>query len=292
MYVVAGVTGHTGKVAAEALLAQGKAVRVLVRNATKGAPWRARGAEVAVADVADEAAVARALAGAEGAYFLLPPEYSARGAVRENAARVAAIGAALATSGVPHVVLLSSIGAQHPDGTGPIKTLHHAERELPRLAPRTRFTWLRAAYFVENVGSLIDVAKSQGVLPSMFDPAKKIAMVATRDIGLVAAKALLEGPRDGRAAIIELAGPRELSFDDVAAELSSILGKAITTVRVPRAQVKGALMQAGLSDDLAALYAEMSAGIDSGRVDFERDGARFTRGSIDPREVLRALASL
>ena len=42
MYVVAGVSGHTGKVAAETLLAQGKSVRVLVRDPAKGEPWRAR----------------------------------------------------------------------------------------------------------------------------------------------------------------------------------------------------------------------------------------------------------
>jgi len=31
------------------------------------------------------------------------------------------------TSGIPHVVLLSSVGAQHAQGTGPIRSLHHAE---------------------------------------------------------------------------------------------------------------------------------------------------------------------
>ncbi len=31
---------------------------------------------------------------------------------------------------LPHVVLLSSVGAQHEKGTGPIQALHHAEREL------------------------------------------------------------------------------------------------------------------------------------------------------------------
>src|ERR1051325_5750281 len=38
MYVVAGVTGHTGGAVAEALLAQGEKVRVIVRDADRGEP--------------------------------------------------------------------------------------------------------------------------------------------------------------------------------------------------------------------------------------------------------------
>ena len=50
-YVIAGVSGNTGSVAAAALLDAGAKVRVVVRDAAKGAPWKARGAEVAVADL-------------------------------------------------------------------------------------------------------------------------------------------------------------------------------------------------------------------------------------------------
>src|SRR5437016_5265158 len=72
MYVVAGVSGNTGKVVAETLLSQKKPVRVIVRDAAKGAAWKARGAEVAVAELDDVPALTKALAGAEGAYLLLP----------------------------------------------------------------------------------------------------------------------------------------------------------------------------------------------------------------------------
>lgn len=289
MYVIAGVTGNTGKVAAQALLDRGEKVRVVVRDATKGEPWRAKGAEVAVADVGDAASLAAALEGAEGAYLLLPPNFASTDNVRDNAARTRAIGEALAKSGVPHVVFLSSVGAQHPDGTGPIKTLHHAEVELPKAAPRTRFTFLRAAYFVENVASVLGAAKADGVLPSMFDPAMKIPMIAAADIGRIAADALVEGPPERSTAILELAGPREVSFDDLAAELSALLGKTVSTVRVPNEAVKGALMQAGLGEDLASLYQEMAGGIDAGRVAFQGEGTRLVRGTVEAREVLRAL---
>jgi uncharacterized protein YbjT (DUF2867 family) len=117
-------------------------------------------------------------------------------------------------------------------------------------------------------------------------------MVATRDIGRVAAGALVEGPRQGREAIIELSGPRDTSFEDLAADLSKVLGKPVAPVHVPRAGVKGALLQAGLSEDRAGLYDEMTAGVDSGRVAFEGNGVRAVRGTVDPVEVLRVLAAV
>ena len=51
MYVVAGVSGNTGSVVADTLLAQKLPVRVVVRDEAKGAPWKAKGAEVAIADL-------------------------------------------------------------------------------------------------------------------------------------------------------------------------------------------------------------------------------------------------
>src|SRR5258708_34902942 len=105
MYVVAGVTGNTGKVVAETLLAQKKPVRVLVRDEAKGAAWKKRGAEVVVAEFDDAAALGRALVGATGAYLLLPAQYQSTDARADGATRTRAIVRAIESSGVPHVVL-------------------------------------------------------------------------------------------------------------------------------------------------------------------------------------------
>lgn len=60
-YVVLGGTGHIGSATAEALLRSGRHVRVVTRSAAKANAWAARGAEPAVADIEDRAAMARAL---------------------------------------------------------------------------------------------------------------------------------------------------------------------------------------------------------------------------------------
>src|SRR6185295_10459226 len=117
MYAIAGVTGHTGSAAATALLAQGKPVRVIVRDAARAAAWRARGAEIAVASLDDRAALTAALTGAAGAFLLLPPTGTTTSAtpLDDNARLSAALASAVHAAKLPHVVLLSSVGAHHPD---------------------------------------------------------------------------------------------------------------------------------------------------------------------------------
>ena len=276
MYVVAGVSGHTGSVVASTLLSQNQQVRVLVRSEDKGRAWRDKGAEVAVAPLEDEAAVTRALSGAAGVYLLLPPDFAATDPIARGRALADTLTAAVARAGVPHVVLLSSVGAQHPEGTGPVKQLYYAEQKLRAIAG-TRSTFVRAAYFMENLGGSLQPVQAQGVLPAIFDPARAIPMVATHDIGLVAARALREAPTATQ--VIELAGPREYSFNDVGRELASALGKPVQVVRVPSDQVTAALVGAGMPAPFAALYSEMGGALDSGLMAFEGGAARLVRGA-------------
>src|SRR6185437_14903820 len=95
---------------------QKKPLRVIVRDASKGERWKARGAEVAIAELDDAAALAKALTGATGAYLLLPPQYPSSDSRADNGRRTQAFVTAIEASGVPHVVFLSSIGAQLPSG--------------------------------------------------------------------------------------------------------------------------------------------------------------------------------
>ncbi len=122
MFVVTGATGNTGSVVAETLLQQGKQVKVVLRDNAKADGWKAKGAEAAIADMGDSAALAAALKGAEGAYILVPPLYGAPDFLAAMAKLSDSIAAAINTSGVPHIVMLSSVGAQHAEGIGPIRT--------------------------------------------------------------------------------------------------------------------------------------------------------------------------
>jgi uncharacterized protein YbjT (DUF2867 family) len=281
-FAIAGVSGNTGKVVADTLLSQGKKVRVIVRDAKKGEPWKAKGAEVAVADLSDVAAVTKALTGAEGAYLLVPPNYASPTFLATQAGIVKALTAAIGASKVPHVVLLSSVGAQHDAGTGPIVTVHLAEKAFAGIAG-TVFSFLRAGYFLENVGGSL-AQLDQGILPS-FTPAKHaFSAIATVDIGRLAAQLLVEGAKKNQ--IVELGSPT--TFEAFAAALSKITGKPVQVAEAPVDAMAGVLKGHGFTDELAGLFAEMTRGINGGKVAFEGTH-RSVAASTSAETVFRGL---
>lgn len=285
MFVIAGVTGNTGSVVADALLAEGASVRVVVRDAAKGEAFRARGAEVAVADLDDAAALSEALRGAAGAYLLSPPDAGAEDFLARRRKTVDAIASAIEASGVPHVVFLSSVGAQHDDGTGIIRSVRYAEQRLARTP--AKLTFVRAAYFVENWAGVLGAAAA-GKLPTFLPPDLVIPMVSTQDIGAEVARALREGPR-GKVDVIELAGPRDVSARDVAGALSRLLGRPVEPEGAPLAAVVPAFTSFGMSPGVAEQFRAMYQGIADGTVAWEGGAARHVRGAVELDQALAPL---
>lgn len=265
MYVVAGVSGHTGAVVANTLLAQHLPVRVVVRSAEKGEAWKKKGAEVAVADLTNAAALTAALKGATGAYLLLPPNFAMTDLMSNAKVHAAAMKTAINDSGVKHVVFLSSIGAQHAEGTGPVVMVAHMERELATCAAHV--TFLRPGYFMENLLANVQPMQAQGVLPTLYNAATPVHMVATADIGAEAAWLLRQGVAAPR--MVELAGPADYTVNEAAAHFGKAMKKTITPVFVPEAGRVEALKGAGLPEVMAKAYAEMGTAFDSGRVKAE-----------------------
>ena len=282
MFVVLGASGHTGKVVTETLLGQKKKVRVVLRDAGKTRAWKEAGADVAIADVEDGAALKHAFNGAEGVYVLLPPNFASSQVRVDNGRRTKIIVAAIEAASVPHVVMLSSIGAHQSDGTGPVLGLRDAEAALSRA---TAVTFLRAAYFMENWGGSL-YAVGQGVLPTFLVADKAIPLVATRDIGTAAARLLVEG--GGGKRVIELAGPREYSPRDVAAAVERIGGKPIVVQQAPEEAMVPALMGAGMNAEWARLFQELTHGINTDVVVWE-GGHPLWRGETGLQSVLSTL---
>lgn len=285
MYVIAGVSGNTGSVVASTLLAAGARVRVIVRDAAKGERWRAQGADVAIADLDDQAALTRALTGATGAYLLLPPPgWGATGIAAERRAKIAAISGAVAAARPAHVVFLSSIGAELPSGTGPIVHVHHAEHALRDTG--VPVTFLRPSYFMENWGGMIPGALGAGALYYGVGDGVAWEQVATADIGKTAAKLLQAGPSGAR--VVELAGPAPATLADVAARISEAAGKPIQAVSVPPAAMVQALVGMGASTELAESFGELAGAITAGQLRFH---GTPVRGTVTLAERIRGLVA-
>lgn len=284
MVVVAGVTGHVGSVVARELLSRGEKVKVFVRDAEKGRPWSQKGAEVAVGSLEDEGSLTAALRGASGFFVLLPTNFAAPDVFAWQKATSDRIAGAVRASRVPHVVLLSSVGADLAEGTGPIKGLHYLENALR--ATGATLTAIRAGYFQENVESSLAPARQAGIYPNLSPSADaKMPMIATRDIGELAAKELLAKPAQGGEAI-DLHGPA-YSVREVAEKLGAALGKPLQVVDIPQEGWVPAMVQGGIPPHVAEVFAEMYRAFAQGII--RPKGDRAVQGQTGIDEVIRGL---
>jgi uncharacterized protein YbjT (DUF2867 family) len=265
MYVVTGATGNSGHVVAGNLLAKGKNIRALGRSAERLQALAARGAEPFVCDLADSAALAKAFAGAEGVYAMIPPDMSSQNYRAHQDQISDAIAAALAESEVKHVVVLSSFGADKSDKTGPVVGLHYLEGKLSRI-PGLNVFCVRAGYFMENTLAQIGIIKGMGVAAGPLRAELELPMIATRDIGAFAAERLARLDFSG-AQTQELLGQRDISM----AEAAGIIGRAIgrpqlSYVRLPNDQVVEAFIQMGASKSTAERMIEMTDALNAGHM--------------------------
>ena len=167
-------------------------------------------------------------------------------------------------------------------GNGIVRTLHIAEQRLAR--PGIGLTSLRAAYFMENWGSSIGQALQSGTLYGFLGPNdRKIPMVATRDIGTIAAYSLMLPTKATR--IIELSGPQEYSPDDVAAALAKVSGKAVTAAVAPIGGMVPMLTQFGRATESAAEMAGLTEAINAGRIHFGQPGGQPIAGTTTLEQV-------
>lgn len=259
MHVVFGAGGRAGGETARSLLAKGEAVRVVVRRPEQGEPWKARGAEVAIADLEDADSVTAALKRARAAFFLNPPPVA--GDPFESTAKVStALVKALRQAALPKAVILSSIGAQHDSGTGVIATLNRFEAALAGTGPA--LTFLRSGYFVETFEEVAEPAVAEGALPTFIKLDQKVAMVSTIDVGAAAAQLLSDDGAGKR--IVELSGPEDWSARDVAAAFAAVLGRSVEPVFVPSGERAAALAEAGIPPEVAGALLGMYEGIANG----------------------------
>jgi uncharacterized protein YbjT (DUF2867 family) len=263
MYVIMGATGNTGSVVAEKLLAKGEKVRVVGRDAKRLERFEQKGAEAFVADATDAGALTKAFSGANAAYAMIPPNIGAPD-VRAYQEQVNdALVSAIEKNGVKHAVVLSSFGADKPNKTGPVVGLHNLEEKLNGI-PGLNALYLRAGYFMKNILPQVGVIKSFGDMAGPVKGELPLPMIATRDIGAVAAEALLKLDFDEKRPR-ELQGARDISYVEAARIVGAAIGKPdLAYQQMPAEQLKPALLQMGMSPSMADLLLEMADALNSG----------------------------
>jgi uncharacterized protein YbjT (DUF2867 family) len=283
MFAVTGITGQVGGVVARLLLAAGHDVRAVVRDAAKGEVWAKQGCEVALADVNDQQALQHAFEGAEGVFVLLPPTFDPTPGFPEARKTIATLRAALAAAKPSKVVVLSTIGAQ---ATQPnlLNQLQILEQELGTLPMPVAF--LRAAWFIENAAWDVAPARDSGIVPSFLQPLDKpVPMVATADIGRVAAELLRESWTGRR--IVELEGPQRISPDMIAASFARLLGRDVGMTVVPRDTWEDLFRAQGMTNPTPRM--QMIDGFNEEWICFEGAENEVRKGRVPLDTVLQSL---
>ena len=246
MILVIGGRSKIGAALIAELLAQGEQVRVLVRAGESASSLPAAAGAV-TGDLADEGSLVTAMEGVERVFLLSSPHSDAVSWHRN------AIDAARRTQ-VQLLVRSSILGADRESAAEFIGAHTACDRYLEDSG--LPHVIVRPNLFLQNVPeSTIPSVDASG---SFYVDAgeARISMVDTRDVAAVAAVVLTQPGHAG--AHYDVTGPQALSYADVAAKLTGVMGRQISYVNAPDDAVRQALLAAGLdgwfANALVGLY--------------------------------------
>ncbi len=254
MIVVTTPTGNIGHHVVRRLLDAGEPVRVIVRDPGK-LPQAVRDRlEIVEGSHGDAAVVDRALEGAEAVFWVAPPTPSETlDDTYLNFTRSAAD--AIRRLRVRRVVVVTALGrgTAWQDRAGLVTASIRMVDLLNGTGAAVR--GLAMPGFMENALQQVDAIR-QGQMFGPLDPDKKVPHTATRDMAAAAARLLLDRSWTGQEDVPVL-GPEDLSFNDVAAIVSEVVGREVRYGQVPFDGFKAQLMQRGMSDAFAQGYVDM-----------------------------------
>lgn len=254
--LVTGATGHAGGEVARQLLAAGQPVRVLVRSRAKAEALAQAGAEIVEGDLEHAETIGPALAGIRHA---LLSTAAAPNLVEIHTAFIRAAQQA----GLEHVVKVSAVGASSDSQVN--LSRWHAASDQALQDSGVGWTILQPTFFSSNLLAYAPTVQRQGVFYGCMGEGRA-PFVDVRDIAAVAVTALTQPGHMGQA--YELTGPEALTYSEVAALLSRLLGKDVRYVDLPACQIVEAMEATGMPDwfafDIAGLqrmYADGGLGV-------------------------------
>ena len=268
MFVVMGATGNTGRATCEALLASGEMVTVVGRNLEKLAEFALAGAELAIADSLDSAALTRAFEGASGVYTMIGIDPAVDDYNSHYDAIGEAITIAILAAGVSHVVELSGIGShlsrEAAEAMGAIDSGRRHEARLDSALAGINVAHLRPGFFMENFLRDIPSIREKGAVHGPLLADKPVAMISAIDIGQKAASLLQSRDFSGSCAY-DLSGPADVS----PREATKVLGRAIDIddldyVEISIDEFRDGMISGGVSESCADAIAGLYRGYNSG----------------------------
>ena len=235
--LVTGGTGNVGSAVVEHLRGEPVTVRLSSRAPDDARKRLDVEAEFVEFDLGRPETWGHTLESVDRLFLLIPPGTGA-GPVTEF------VDAAVRT-GVERIVYLSIIGAEK------VPFLPHRRVERHVQSADVSYTFLRAAYFMQNLSGIHrpEIVERDEIFVPAGDGA--LGFVDARDVGAVAARELAKAGHDDRA--YDLTGPAALDFTDVAAIFSDVLARRIVYRDPSIPTFVGRMRDRGIPNGLIAL---------------------------------------
>lgn len=263
-------------------------LRLAARSPTK---LQAGGSNVTVSqtplDIADVASIKDALEGSQAAYIMNPPFYGEKDPFSLSQTWIDSVTqAANASSTLTKIVYLSSVGSEKTSGTGPIRNTHIAESGLlAKLRDGIEVYALRPPYFLSNFKAVLPLAVNPPhILPSMMIPFDRPhSFTDANAIAATALKYLVAPPssspdaaKKGHITAVQLVTEKK-TIPEIAQYISGITGTTVNAVPVPQEEWFNTFKQAGMFDEQAQMFVEMTTGQFTGHIDAIQDEAALAR---------------
>ena len=231
--LITGATGKQGGATARALAGKGFALRAMTRHPESDAAKAiasATGAELVSGDLNDAGSLKSALKGAWGVFAVQNTWEAGVAGEEEQGKRIATLAR---EAGVQHFVYTSVGSAHRKTGIPHFENKYRVEDTIRGLGFPSHVI-LRPVFFMENLPSpwFLNGDNLYAAMP----PALKLQMIAVNDIGRHAARAFTDAEKLNRREI-DLAGDAA-TMPEAAAALSAGLGRTITFVQIPIAEVR------------------------------------------------------
>jgi uncharacterized protein YbjT (DUF2867 family) len=280
--LITGGSGNVGKEVLKQIAQTGAQVRAGFQSAGKAAAAPS-GVEIVTVDYDQPETLRAALQGVDRVFLVGPPT-SRLPALERKATEV------IRQSGVRHLVKLSAMG-----GREAIFPRQHAQSEDYILSSGVPYTFLRPNGFMQNMVNYNGPTISKQNAFYGSEGNGRVSHIDMRDVAAVAVKVLTEDGHIGKA--YTLTGPEPLTNSEIAQILSDDLGREIRFIDLAPAQLKPALLTAGVPEwsadallDLQRLYREGKAAIVTREVEqiLGRKPISFAQFSRDYKHAFHA----
>ncbi len=289
MLVITTPTGQIGKQVLALLLKHHDRIRVIVRDPFRLDSGVRSRVEIVQGAHDDSAVLNRALDGADGLFWLIPPGVAGASTEERYLGFARPAADAIRRHGVSHVVGVSSAGHGWPTRAGVLSAAFAMDAEIEQTGAAYRA--LSMPFYMENLLAQLGAIREHGTfsLPNAAD--RPLATVATRDIAATAAALLADRSWTGQEHV-PVFGPDRITPNAMAASMSEVLDRTVVFRQLSVSDVESVFTQRGASEGVVRDMIETIGAVQNGI--YDADQARAIPGPTDfrtwCREVLRPAA--